>query len=55
MAALTRILEMPKEDASEVFVNALKGVKNKNHHTYNLLQVFRGPLMSSALSNCEPF
>ncbi|KAF8543378.1 S-adenosyl-L-methionine-dependent methyltransferase [Trichophaea hybrida] len=42
MAALTRILEMPKEEASKVFVNALKGVKNKNHHTYNLFHVAYG-------------
>jgi hypothetical protein len=37
MAALTRILGMEKEDALKVFADALKGVKNKNHHTYNLL------------------
>jgi hypothetical protein len=37
MAALTRVLGMKKEDAQKVFADAVKGVKNKNHHTYNFL------------------
>ncbi|KAF8245687.1 S-adenosyl-L-methionine-dependent methyltransferase, partial [Wilcoxina mikolae CBS 423.85] len=37
MAAFTRILGMSKEAATEVFTNGLKGIKNKNHHSYMLL------------------
>ncbi|KAF8542007.1 S-adenosyl-L-methionine-dependent methyltransferase [Trichophaea hybrida] len=37
MAVMTRILGMKKEDAMKECVDALKGVKNKNHYTYNLL------------------
>ncbi|KAF8532651.1 hypothetical protein BDD12DRAFT_765176, partial [Trichophaea hybrida] len=37
MAAMTRILGMSKEDATEVFTDALKGVRNKNYHIYNFL------------------
>jgi hypothetical protein len=37
MAPLTRILGMSKEEALEVFAEAVKGVRNKNFHGYNFL------------------
>ncbi|KAF8536583.1 putative TAM domain methyltransferase [Trichophaea hybrida] len=37
MAPLTRILGMSREDALQVFVNGVKGLKNKNYHCYNFL------------------
>ncbi|KAF8253316.1 S-adenosyl-L-methionine-dependent methyltransferase [Wilcoxina mikolae CBS 423.85] len=42
MAAMTRILGMSKEDATEVFTDALKGVRNKNYHTYNFFHIAYG-------------
>ncbi|CCX33335.1 S-adenosyl-L-methionine-dependent methyltransferase [Pyronema domesticum] len=42
MAPLTRILDMPQEEAHKVFVEAHKAVKNKNYHTYNFFHVGYG-------------
>ncbi|KAF8538708.1 S-adenosyl-L-methionine-dependent methyltransferase [Trichophaea hybrida] len=37
MAALTRILQMSHEEATKVFADALRDVRNKNCHVYSLL------------------
>ncbi|KAF8542380.1 S-adenosyl-L-methionine-dependent methyltransferase [Trichophaea hybrida] len=42
LAAFTRILGMSKEDATEVFTNGLRGIRNKNFHTYTFFHVVYG-------------
>jgi hypothetical protein len=37
MVALTRILQMSHEEATKVFVDALRDVRNNNCHVYSLL------------------